>query len=292
MGALPFLLIHLIGIAILIALPLLYFVIGVVFGKRVLRVKHTSFWLIYIAILAIIPTAWLASGYLAFRAAFDSTDSQDFIHPVHDVDGFYLKTYVFEKTGMRIGDGISRAPFDLVDHHIYNYVEYGGSPYYYRYDYQSRSHRPQRDGVRTSKYEFEITTTEPVSPLLKPYYRINRIQISNAETGEIIAQTTEHVYGGGLLGQYFKYLGSGWSNNHTSLACGYVKKSPHYFRPSEGTEDAIPIINGYLSRDREFIMKTLIPVNISGPQTINNTPNNSLNTDVQKRRFALLLHAG
>lgn len=269
MEVLPFLLIHLIGIAILIALPLLYFSIGVIFGKRVLRVKRTSSWLIYIAILAIVPTAWLTNGYLAFRSACNSTDSANFIHPTNGVDGFYLR---------RLGNviGWSRAAFSLVDDHAYNYIEYGDNVYFYRYDYKTKSHMPQQDREKKSKYELERTLPEPVSPL-KPYYKITRIRILKSETGEILAQATEHVYGGGLLGQYFKYLGSGWSNNHISLACGYVKKSPHYFRPGEGTEDAIPIINGYLSRDREFIMKTLVPANISGPQTINSAPNTTLN---------------
>jgi hypothetical protein len=275
-----------IGIAILIAIPLLYFWIGFFIGRHVLRIERASFWLIYVGTLAVIPTAWLGSGYLAFRVACDSTNSNDFINPVRDVDGFYLKTYVLEATGMRLGGGISRAPYDLVDDHTYNYVEHGDTPLYYRYDYESKSHRPRRDGVRTSKYDFEITTTEPVSPILKPYYRLNRIRISNAETGEIIAQSTEYVYGGGLLGQYFKYLGSGWSNNHVSLACGYVQKSPHYFRPGDATKDAIPIINGYLARDREFILKALVPADISGDRQEMVAPNTSLEPDAQRQRAA------
>lgn len=255
--------IYVIAIQLTLAiLPLLYVTFTVLIGNAIFKKSHIFQKILFILTLIFSPIAWLANGYHSFEVACETGITENISNsPINNVEGFFLRQSVDSAQPY-----ISQITDDFLFKGVYSYVELGhkevgyahrtkditnyGQPYLKN----SKIINPQ------SKYDFEIKIPEAISPFLKPYFQISKIRILRSLDEVVIAQATEYIYGGGLLGQYIKFF-NGKSNN-TYLGCGYVDAGIHPFRPTNGSLPALQEL--YIAKDREFIQKTLVPVSYSG----------------------------
>jgi hypothetical protein len=247
MGVVLFLLMHLYVIARLLLLPIAYVVIIIFIAKTAFHKSRTAFKSTFLLIAIIIPIVWLANGYYAFRVACDTAKFEDFSkEPIENVDGFLVRSH-----GWRY---YSQAPKDLLMQGQYEYLEskYSDKQGYSqekRYGFGTKSTFTKD---RQSHFDFEVTHPESVTPVLKPGFKISKIRILNAASGDVEAQAVEFVYGGGLIGEYIVYLFNGWNQGNDTYGCGYVDRNIHLFRSQN-------LYKEYLAKDREFIQKMLIP---------------------------------
>jgi len=257
MASIPFLILHLVNIAILVAIPVLYIFAALYVGRLLTRKRHYRLGSFFVVVALLTPTALLINGYLSFKSACSSQGRQINSKVSGPVSSFYLKTYRPEPGDGVVVNSMSDAPFRLLESQIYDCLTYAGSA-------ASPIVLMTRDGHKygdaleigdsipiCAAYYFEITTPKPVSWIASPYHKTSEIIIGRRDTGEILAHVTEQLYGGGLIASYRKYLGD-WSNNNYS-ACGYVSEEPEKWRTANDARAR------YLTADSKLITTVLHP---------------------------------
>ncbi|WP_156302319.1 hypothetical protein [Methylogaea oryzae] len=249
METIPFLLLHLYVIAQLLLLPIAYLALSVLVAKNWFSKSRTNVKAAFFFTATFTPIALLANGYVSFRAACNTAEFDElFTSPIENVDGFLVR-----HNDSRYD---SQAPLNLLKERQYQYFErkfnYKHKHGYTLNTWDGRATRTIFITSRQSRYDFEVTPPEPVSPIFKPGFQVSRVKVLNAINGEIIAQSTEFVYGGGLIGKYVAYLFNEWRQADNAYSCGYIDRNIHLFRSNSLHKE-------YLTKDRDFINKTLAP---------------------------------
>jgi hypothetical protein len=263
MASIPFLILHLINIAILVAIPVLYTFVALCVGKLLARNRHYRLGFIFAMVALLAPTGILINGYLSFKSACSSQARQINSKVSDPVSGFYLKAFRPELGDGVVVNSISDAPFRLLESQIYDCLTYAASEGS-SIVIMTRDGHKYGDAVETGDpipvcdgYSFEITTPKPVSWMTRPYHKTSEIIISRRVNGEILAHVTEQLYGGGLIARYRKYLGD-WSNDNYS-ACGYVSEEPQKWRTANDAKAR------YLTADTKLITSVLRPKEKTSP---------------------------
>lgn len=242
-------------------LPVFYIALAIWIGNAIFGKSRIFQKILFTLTLIFSPIAWLANGYHSFEVACRTGIPENISSSqINNVKGFFLRKSIDSAQPY-----ISQITDDFLFKGIYSYVEFGSekvgyahrtkdvTKYGQQYLKNSKIISPQ------SKYDFEISLPEAISPFLKPYFQISKIRILGSSDGVVVSQATEYVYGGGLLGQYIKHFNG--KGNNSYLGCGYVDSGIHPFRPTNGSLPALQEL--YTAKDREFIQKTLVPVSNS-----------------------------
>lgn len=251
--------IYVIAIQLTLAiLPFLYVTFTALIGNAIFKKSHIFQKILFILTLIFSPIIWLANGYHSFEAACKTGITENISNsPINNIEGFFIR-----KSADSAQSYISQITDDFLFKGVYSYIEWGNKEVGYAHltkdvtNYGQQYLKNSKIINPQSKYDFEITISEAISPFFKPYFQISKIRILSSLDGVVIAQATEHVYRGGLLGQYIKFFNG--KGNNTYLGCGYVDAGIHPFRPTNGSLPALQEL--YLAKDREFIQKTLVPV--------------------------------
>jgi hypothetical protein len=255
---LGYLLIHLYAIAILVSIPLIYFGAVSLIFKRVVKRHSRKIKTIYITVALAAPSIWLASGYISFRYECNVSEGPKFYSIIPNVEGFHVK-------GLHISGGVmttsvSQAPQKLIESGAYRCLETDINGYHVKTTY-SKENGIERKQIKfgeekpfCANYAFEVLPPKPKSIFLKPFHSSLDIVIYNISNGETIANATEHLYGGGIMSIYLKYLAS-IEGAGSYLACGYTSKKPHKWRWNKESTTQ------YITTDSEFIKTALEPAN-------------------------------
>lgn len=206
----------------------------VVFNKSRLKARYA-----FILVMLLVPIALVVNSYMTFQEACKSAKTEDFSNsPIQNVEGYFRRNAISPAENY-----IGMVSEDLLSKGIYEYIEHGNTTAGYAI-YRMNGGRITNSKIisRQSEYDFEITNPESVSPFLTPYLMTSRVRIVRASDGIIISQATE-------------FLLVGWGLKENYQGCGYVDVGIHQFRPLVAGQ----LNDKYKERDREFILKTLVP---------------------------------
>lgn len=225
-------------------LPLILYVgftilVGIfAFGKSRLIARYA-----FILVMLLVPLALVANSYQSFQEACKTAKAEDFSSsPIQNIEGYFSR-----RSFSPAENYIGMLSYNLLTGGTYEYIEYGNKTSGYAQNRMNGAHvKTSKIIARQSEYDFEITKPEEVSKYFSPYFLTSSVRIVRASDGEIISQATEFLYGGGMLG----------GMKGTYQGCGYVDIGIHPFRPLIGYSQLADI---YKARDREFILKTLVP---------------------------------
>lgn len=153
----------------------------------------------------------------------------------------------------------------------YKLLENGQIAYF---DYYDARYNPQvsPEHISRERKEFSSKVAEPrsgyvfkVLPILRvnegwlsPTYQV-RYSIQSADAKEVFAQSSEYVFGGGILGFYIHAVlgerGDYDDKDYKYLSCGHASQTPMAWRPRFSTN---PNAENYLHADRELVSAALL----------------------------------
>lgn len=153
----------------------------------------------------------------------------------------------------------------------YKLLENGQIAYF---DYFDARHNPQvsPDHISRERKEFSSKVAEPrsgyvfkVPPILRvdegwlsPTYQV-RYSIQSVDEKEVLAQSSEYVFGGGIVGFYLHAVlgerGDYHDRDFNYLSSGHASRIPMAWRPRFSTN---PVAEKYLRADKELVSATLL----------------------------------
>jgi hypothetical protein len=247
--------IYLIGgiirLAIVLVIPICLLYGAYLFGKKY-KIFHLE--IILPLSLLIISSLWITYSYQTFSQLCNKIPNTSFYSfPELKPNGFMV--YYLERHSLP--GNFSGHP--ALESGAFEWMEIRGK--------ESRNLRTEFHKSRNIKHSklnegFKSNYIFKVMPLtlfkegfFAPIY-LYKVQLTERLTGKILAEASELVFGGGILGSYMGLIEGDQDFRYHS--CGYVSQKIGPWRPTLSTR---PLSKGYYNTDKKFIIRALSSAN-------------------------------